>query len=223
MLILAAIEHRIRTLLAAIDCGMAERARGFDSYEAGDFLDTTERARQVLVERETEEEVAEPLLNACPSCGWTGVTSAAYFNHLVDDCPATGASQVSAHAGADPSPTIVQSAPQPSVRDEGPSEQIAPFPRRHSEGLPTSPIDVAAEAAIEMFDFFVERYALPELRAHFADNDDNAAENVRRRIRAVALVAATANARRAADMRITQRLNDAGFKQGRDYEPPFHP
>lgn len=88
MMILAAIEHRIRTFLAAIDCGMSERASGFSSREAGDFLtkadvakcsycpvndgtdctlncDCERRAylRQVLVAREAEEDVAEAFVD----------------------------------------------------------------------------------------------------------------------------------------------------------------
>jgi hypothetical protein len=38
----------------------------------------------------------------------------------------------------DPSPTIIESAPPPPVDDEGSSEEIAAFPRRPSEGHPTS-------------------------------------------------------------------------------------
>jgi hypothetical protein len=40
--------------------------------------------------------------------------------------------------------------------------------------------------AIDAFDRFVNQYAPEDLRAHFADNDDNAAEYVRRAIRAAA-------------------------------------
>lgn len=60
---LAAVEHRIRRGVAAID-RVAEELAGFffgtPDYERGDCLDAGERLRQQLVEREEMEEVAEP-------------------------------------------------------------------------------------------------------------------------------------------------------------------
>jgi hypothetical protein len=57
---LAAFQHAVRRFRAGVIEALTDRARGFSEYEAGDFLTATEHARQQLVEREAEEEVAEP-------------------------------------------------------------------------------------------------------------------------------------------------------------------
>lgn len=59
-----------------------------------------------------------------------------------------------------------------------------------SMNLPTGdasrPSPVGTTTALEMFDEFVRDYVDPSLHAHFADNDDNRAEYVRRAIRRAA-------------------------------------
>lgn len=56
-----------------------------------------------------------------------------------------------------------------------------------SESEPTPGLNgEAGDRAIELFDQFVRQYVDPSLHAHFADNDNNAAERVRQAIREAA-------------------------------------
>ena len=97
------------------------------TYERGDYQDLTEEM----------DPDWEPL-------DWSESAKEGYpQNHRHTPDPVLSGRHVCTLCGAfsnplDPSPTIIQSAPPPSVDGDGSSEEIAAFPRRPSEGHPTS-------------------------------------------------------------------------------------
>lgn len=208
MMLLAAIEHHARHIWATVTEAITERARGFSDREAGDFLTATERARQQLVEREAEEEVAEPRViddgppyilgvdfkvgvEYCLLC-CENLTNVTYHA-----CPVR-ASQNSAHACADPA-----SAGTPAA--EAPSPAAGVVPPAPAAGLPTRrPLPELLYAAAEAVSMPVTWGGAkqPAWRTRLAaELGDRAAELNRD----------------AADARIAKRLNDAGFKAGEDF------
>jgi hypothetical protein len=98
-------------------------------------------------------------------------------------CPADPRkSSPSNHTGTgaepNPSPTIVQSAPPPTVDGEGPASV-----REHSPAPAEGRSDL-----IVLFDQFIQKWVDVGYHGHLLDNDDNDGERVRRAIRAAALL-----------------------------------
>jgi hypothetical protein len=147
MMLVARIDHALTRGINWLTTSLVERARGFNASESGDFLDepdwrgkvvrfhdrviaevkAEEEARQKLVEREAEEEVAEPsyidsphdwrhIVGGPPAhwkvgdsyCGQCGANITAVDFHACPQSPAASAGRgesSSSEVSAGPSPT----------------------------------------------------------------------------------------------------------------------
>lgn len=199
MLLVAAIEHRARRLAQAVTRAVAEKCSGLSNYEAGDYLgdeqaisiaveetramraeraERAERWRQAFVDADAEQEVAEPSYVDSPH-RWQKVIANGPPIDMRDIkvgdkyCLLCGKNITFVRFHSCPVVAGIQT-PTAGQRGESPVGDDSPT-------LPAG--SPSTDAAIEKFDEFIRCYVDQSLHAHFADNDDNAAEYVRRAIR----------------------------------------
>jgi hypothetical protein len=120
------------------------------TYERGDYMDGTEKLDPDY-EPTTAAEWKKLLDGPC-RCGMRGLHACPFIDSPVG---VSTSPPIVPPTGLDPSPTIIESAPPPQVGGDGPSEEIAAFPRRPSEGHPTVPAgsapDLPAGISLPMF------------------------------------------------------------------------